>query len=95
MFGTEMKPLMDAARKFVADTIDDQMEQAELEIAAQHRKIKRLKQQRALFEKAAAELAKPPKAFKISKLTKKQRKELERIRRLAVPTAVMPPAVGM
>ena len=93
MFG-EMKSLMDAAQKFVADTISDQIEQAELEISAQQRKIKRLKAQRDLFSKIAKELAKPPKPLRMPKLTKAQRKKLEKLRRRVVPTARMAPAVA-
>lgn len=92
---TDLKPLIDAAQKFVGDTINDQIEQARLEISAQQKKIKRLKAQRALMARFAKELTKPPKPFYAQKLTKAQRKRLEKLRRQAVPTAVMAPAVGM
>ena len=94
MFG-DMKPLLDAAQKFVANAIGDQIEDAEMEIAAQQRKIKRLKSKRAFFEKFTKEMAKPPKPFKMRKPTKAERKQLEKLRRQFVPSAVMvPPAVG-
>ena len=95
MFG-EMKPLLDAASKFAADTINDQIEDAELEIAAWQRKIKRLKAKRVFFDKFMKEMAKPPKPFKMRKPTKAERKRIEKFRREMIPSAVMvPPAVGM
>jgi hypothetical protein len=70
MFG-ELKPLLDAARKFVADTINDQIEDAEMKISTLQRKIKRLKAQRTLSDQFLKEIAKPPKPFRPI-FTKKQ-----------------------
>jgi hypothetical protein len=96
MFGAEMKPLMDAAKKFAADTINDQIEDAEAEIAAYQRKIKRLKAKRTFFDKFVKEMSKPPKPFKFRPPTKAERKRIEKLRRQMVPSHVMvPPAVGM
>ena len=77
MFG-ELKPLMDAAQKFLAETINDQIEDCQTAIATQQRKIKRLKAKRAFFDKFAKEMAKPPKPFVPIKLTKAQRKAYNR-----------------
>jgi len=94
MFGQELKPLMDAAQKMLRDTISDQVDQARLEIAAQQRKIKRLNMQAALLSKVFKKLAEPPPTFKPAKLTKAQRKRLEKVRQQMIPTAAFAPMVG-
>jgi peptidoglycan hydrolase CwlO-like protein len=70
MFG-EMKPLMDAARSMLMESIETQIEDARAEIAVQQRKVKRLQAQMVYLEKVIKELSKPPKPFK-PLFTKKQ-----------------------
>jgi len=70
----QLKPLLDAAKKFVADAIADRIEDAEQTIVREQRRIKRLKAQRTLSEKFLTEMAKPPKPFKMPKLSKRQLK---------------------
>jgi len=96
MFGNELKPLMDAAQRFVADAVSEQIQNAEMEIASLQRKVKRLKARRVFFDKVIKEMSKPPKPFKFRKPTKAERKRLEKMRRNLIPSAVMvPPAIGM
>ncbi len=73
----ELKPMIEAASRMLGSQIDAQIDDAEAVIASKQRKIKSLRQQKAAMLAMMKEAAKPPKPFKMPRMTKAQRKAME------------------
>jgi len=75
-------------RNFAERSIKTQIEDHRQEIARLQKKIKYLEEMRRLMASTFKELLRKPKPFKMRKATKK---ELARMRRMAIPTAIQVP----
>lgn len=89
----DMKKLYAAAGKFATDAVGAQIEDARATIARQQRKIRQLNAQKKFFKALISELSKPPKPYKPPKMTRKQKRQFDQMRR-AIPPGVFPVSVA-